>query len=139
MDNVYLAEKIQKHKAKVKKSKWALWSWIVLAVVVVGYFVYLQMSTVGDRKLLAKLKHQRDVHQEEQKQAVAEVKIEKHKGKKAILRKQIVDRHARSAKIAEEIELREAKKEEVHERIAKLKDWYDIDSNVVFRSTPGDR
>lgn len=134
MDNKYLAEKIQEHKGKVKKSKWAVWSWVALAAAVIGYFIYLQLSTVGDRKLLAKLKHQRDLHEEEQRQAVAAVEVEKLATKKAELRQQIVDRHARSAKIDEDIKLREAQKVEVHERISKLKDWDDIDSNVVFRS-----
>ena len=139
MDNVYLAEKIQEHKAKIKKSKWAVWSWVVLAVVVVGYFVYLQVASVGDRKLLAKLKHEKDVSAEEQRQAVVDLEVEQIESRKSYLRKKIVDREARSAMVDDAIELREAQKDELHERIAQLKDWDDIDRNVVFRPKSSDR
>lgn len=138
MDNVYFAEKIQAHKAKVRKSKWAVWSWVALGVLLVGYVVFVQLSQAGERKLLAKLKHEKDVNEEKTVQAIANAKVEVLTVKKDKIRAEIVARIDRSAKIDEEIELREVKRDELHERISKLKDWDDIDSNVVFRSKPGD-
>lgn len=139
MDNVYFADKIQEHKAKVRKSKWAVWSWIVVGVLLVGYIVYSQVSSTSERKLLAKLKHEKDANAERKQQAIVEAKLEKLTEKKDILREEIVARTERAVKIEEEMELREAEKEEVHERISKLKDWDDISRNVVFRSKSGNR